>query len=210
MQFKLPCHHQSDIFIERPHHVPRSDGQAIYPIAAGPPADGMKLHVGGKERREGWVILDALPGAIVDYVGNCNDLSFLADESCSEIYASHVPEHLGYNGELQRTVKGFHRVLKPNGRLRVSVPDLETLCRLFLHPSLKGAERFHVMRMMFGGRTTHYDVHYVGLNFEFLGEFLHQAGFREIRRVPEFGLFNDTSKLLFGNVPISLNVEAWK
>jgi hypothetical protein len=36
---------------------------------------GMKLHVGGKERREGWVILDALPGAIVDYVGNCNDVS---------------------------------------------------------------------------------------------------------------------------------------
>jgi hypothetical protein len=28
--------------------------------------------------------------------------------------------------------------------------------------------------------------------------------------VPEFGLFNDTSNLRFGGVPISLNVEAWK
>jgi predicted SAM-dependent methyltransferase len=66
------------------------------------------------------------------------------------------------------------------------------------------------MRMMFGGRTTDYDVHYVGLNFEFLGGFLQETGFRDIRRVAGFGLFNDTSALLFGNVPISLNVEAWK
>jgi predicted SAM-dependent methyltransferase len=169
---------------------------------------GITLHIGGQEKREGWVILDALPGPIVDYVGNCNDLSFLADGSCSEVYASHVLEHLGYNGEIQKTLKGIHRVLKPGGRLRVSVPDLETLCRLFLHPSLTPEGRFHVMRMMFGGRMTDYDVHYVGLTFEFLGGFLQEAGFREIRRVPKFDLFNDTSNLLFGAVLISLNVEA--
>ena len=175
-----------------------------------PPVDGIKLNVGGSEKREGWMILDALPGPVVDYVGNCNDLSFLSDESCSEAYASHVLEHLGYNGEIQRTLKGIHRVLKPGGRLRASVPDLETLCRLFLHPALDLPRRFHVMRMMFGGRMSEYDVHYVGLNFDFLRTFLHEAGFRDIQRVPEFGLFNDTSSLRFGGVLISLNVEAWK
>jgi len=175
-----------------------------------PPAEGIKLHIGGQQKRDGWAILDVLAGPMVDYVGNCNDLSFLADESCSDVYASHVLEHLGYNGELQKTLKGIYRVLKPGGRLRASVPDLETLCRIFLHPSLDGAGRFHVMRMMFGGRTSDHDVHYVGLTFEFLGGFMHEAGFRDIRRVPEFGLFNDTSTLLFGNVPISLNVEARK
>jgi predicted SAM-dependent methyltransferase len=175
-----------------------------------PPKDGIKLHIGGKEKREGWMILDALPGPIVDRVGNCNDLSFLDAESCSEIYASHVLEHLGYNGEIQSTLKGFHRVLKPGGRLRVSVPDLEILCRLFLYPEFDGPSRFHVMRMMFGGRTTDYDVHYVGLNFEFLGEFMHDTGFRHIRRVPELGVFKDASNLRYANVAISLNVEAWK
>ncbi len=174
------------------------------------PGDGIKLHIGGWEKREGWVILDALPGPIVDYVGNCNDLSFLGDESCSEVYASHVLEHLGYNGDLEKTLQGIYRVLKPGGRLRASVPDLETLCRLFLHPSLDVRARFQVMRMMFGGRATDYDIHYVGLNFEFLNDFLQEAGFREIRRVSQFGLFNDASTLLFGGVPISLNVEAWK
>jgi predicted SAM-dependent methyltransferase len=172
--------------------------------------DGIKLNVGGTEKREGWMILNALPGPVVDYVGNCNELSFLADESCSEVYASHVLEHLGYNGEIQKTLKGFHRVLKPGGRLRASVPDLETLCRLFLHPSLDLIGQFKVMRMMFGGRMSNYDVHYVGLNFDFLENFLDEAGFRDIRHVPEFGLFNDTSNLRFGGVPISLNVEAWK
>jgi predicted SAM-dependent methyltransferase len=174
------------------------------------PQDGIKLHIGGQEKHEGWVILDALPGPIVDHVGNCNDLSFLANESCSEVYASHVLEHLGYDGELPKTIEGIYRVLKPGGRLRISVPDLEILCRLFLHPSNTGQGRFHVMRMMFGGRMTAYDVHYVGLNFEFLGEYLHNAGFRDIKRVPEFGLFKDTSTLVFADVPISLNVEARK
>jgi predicted SAM-dependent methyltransferase len=170
----------------------------------------IKLHIGGQEKREGWTVLDALPGPVVDHVGTCQDLSFLADGSCSEIYASHVLEHLGYDGELLRTLVGFHRVLKPGGRLRVAVPDLEILCRLFLDPALQAPHRFHVMRMMFGGRTTAYDVHYVGLTFEFLGGYLHEAGFRDIQRVPGFGLFNDTSTLVFATVPISLNVQALK
>jgi predicted SAM-dependent methyltransferase len=173
-------------------------------------SSGIKLHIGGQEKCEGWSILDALPGPNVDYVGNCKDLSFLPSESCSEVYASHVLEHLGYTGELQQTLSGIHRVLRPSGRLRVSVPDLEILCKLFLHPALDGPGRFHVMRMMFGGRLTDYDVHYVGLTFEFLGEYLDLAGFRNIKRVPGFGLFQDTSTFHFAGVPISLNVEATK
>ena len=170
-------------------------------------AEGVKLHIGGREKREGWLVLDVLPGPAVDHVCNCNDLSFLADESCSEVYASHVLEHLGYNGELQKTLKHIHRILKPGGRLRISVPDLETLCRLFLHPKNNGKGRFNVMRTIFGARMTEYDIHHVGLNFEFLHMFLREAGFRDIRRVREFGLFKDCSNLRIGNVPISLNVE---
>ena len=172
--------------------------------------DGIKLHIGGWEKREGWVILDPLPGPVVDYVGSCTDLSFLPDASCAEVYASHVLEHLGYDSELPKALAGIYRVLKPGGRLRAAVPDLEVLCRLFLQPSLTGDDRFHVMRMMFGGRTTAYDVHYAGLNFEFLQAFLQETGFRDVHRVADFGLFKDTSTLLFGDVPISLNVEARK
>jgi hypothetical protein len=39
------------------------------------------------------------------------------------------------------------------------VPDLEMLCRLFLHSSLDEDARWNVTRMMFGGRTSEHDVH---------------------------------------------------
>jgi predicted SAM-dependent methyltransferase len=175
-----------------------------------PPADGIKLHIGGREAREGWHILDINPAPQVDHVGNCNDLSFLGDATCLEVYASHVLEHLGYNGELQAVLKGIHRVLKPQGRLRVSVPDLEILCRLFVDPRLNINGRFHVMRMMYGGRTDAHDVHHSGLTWEFLGGFLQEAGFREIKRVEEFNEFNDASSLRFAEVLISLNIESLK
>ena len=170
----------------------------------------VKLHIGGWERRQGWTILDVNPGPHVDRVGDCKDLSFLAESSCSDVYASHVLEHLGYNGELQAVLKDIYRVLKPGGYLRVSVPDLEVLCKLFLHKALTGKQRFHVMRMMFGGRMDAHDIHYSGLTFEFLNEYLKTAGFQKIKRVADFGLFNDTSCLRFLGIPISLNMEAIK
>ena len=172
--------------------------------------DGIKLHIGGKEPRQGWSILNVSPGPHVEYVGNCNDLSFLPAESCSEVYASHVLEHLRYGGELQATLDGIYRVLKKDGRLRVSVPDLEILCRLFLHPKLKPADRFHIMRMMFGGHLDDHDVHYSGLTFEILGGIMRKAGFKNLKRVPTFDEFDDASSQYFAGVLISLNIDSYK
>lgn len=174
------------------------------------PDDGIRLHIGGWETRQGWTIVDVNPAPHVNYVGNCTDLSFLKDASCSEVYASHVLEHLGYDSELQKGLNEIHRVLKTNGRLRVSVPDLDILCRLFLKPSLEPAQRFHVMRMMFGGRGDAHDVHHSGLTAEFLGHFMFKAGFRDLKRVSEFNEFNDTSSLRYEGMLISLNMEARK
>lgn len=169
-----------------------------------------RLHIGGKERREGWTVLDIAPSPHVDIVANCNDLSTLAGESCAEIYASHVLEHLGYDGEVQRALKGFHRILVPGGRLRVSVPDMEVLCRLFLLPNMNFQHRYQAMRSLFGGRTTPHDVHYTGMFYEYLGAMMHGAGFRNIERVTEFREFKDASSLKCGNVLVSLNVQAVK
>jgi len=94
--------------------------------------------------------------------------------------------------------------------LRVSVPDLEALCRPFLHPELEPEARFHVMRMMFGGQTDARDFHKVGLTCAFLEDYLRIAGVRGIERVDAFGLFEDTSNLRFSGVPVSLNMQAVK
>jgi predicted SAM-dependent methyltransferase len=102
-------------------------------------------------------------------------------------------------------------VLQPGGRLRVSVPDMDTLCRLFIHPQVKVDGKFQIMRMLFGGRQEAFDVHLSGLNFDFLGNFLTQAWFERIKRVPEFNEFvDDGANFRFLGVPVSCNIEAFK
>ena len=96
----------------------------------------MKLHVGGTESKPGWQILNIQPGPYVDIVGSCTNLSALADASVDEIYASHVIEHLGHRDELKPALSEFHRVLRAEGRLSISVPDIVTLSRLMSRDDL--------------------------------------------------------------------------
>jgi predicted SAM-dependent methyltransferase len=169
-----------------------------------------RLHIGGTERRAGWKILNIQTGPHVDYVGDCTDLSRFANDSVDEVYASHVHEHLGYQKELPGALAEIRRILKPGGLLRISVPDLDVLCQLFLHPNLTPQDRFHVMRMMFGGQVDAFDFHKTGLNWQILCGFLGNAQFKSARRVDSFQLFQDCSTIQFAGQLISLNVEAVK
>ncbi|MEJ1959599.1 MAG: methyltransferase domain-containing protein [Nitrosomonadales bacterium] len=159
----------------------------------------------------GWEILDANSEPHVDHVCNANDLSQFSDNTFVQIYSSHVVEHLDYIGELQHTLKEWNRVLKPGGKVFISVPDLDTLARLILDKKqLTIDDRFEVMRMIFGGHVDKYDYHLVGLTEEFLVEYLNASGYVNIRKLKEFNLFNDSSSMLFKGVPISLNMIAEK
>lgn len=169
-----------------------------------------RLHIGGKEARTGWKLLNIQTADGVDYVGDIRDLSQFPDASFDAVYGSHVLEHVGYQKTLGGVVQSIHRILRPGGKFLVSVPDLEVLCRLFIHEQMTANDRFFVMRMMFGGQTDEHDFHYVGLNAEFLAHYLRQAGFREIYRVPKFGIFNDTSSMRYQGTLISLNMVAIK
>lgn len=113
-------------------------------------AEALRLHLGGEEARAGWKILNLQQRPGVDYVGDCADLSRFADESVDDIYASHVLEHLGYAEKLPRALREWRRVLKKGGRARISVPDLDVPCRLFLEAAGRTPDRILVMRMMFG------------------------------------------------------------
>ena len=172
--------------------------------------DALRLHVGGVQPRAGWKILNVQAGPGVDFVGDCVDLGRFADGSVAEIYASHVLEHLGYQSDLPRTLKEFHRVLRPGGVARISVPDFERLCRLFLAADGSVEDRFHVMRMIFGGQIDPYDLHRVGLTEEFLSHYLRVAGFARVERVERFDLFDDASSLALRGQLVSLNVVAYK
>ena len=171
----------------------------------------MKLHIGGKEKKEGWSILNIQKKDVekVDFVGDITDLSQFENNSVDEIYASHVVEHVNQK-DINKTLSGIHRVLKNEGKFYVSVPDLDILCRIFLEPKAPPKVKFHVMRMMFGGQTDEFDFHYFGWNFQFMKDFLTTAGFKKIERVKSFSLFKDTSDYAPYGVPISLNIVAHK
>jgi predicted SAM-dependent methyltransferase len=170
-----------------------------------------KLNIGGTAPAPGWEIFNILPGPTVDHVGNALDLSRFADGTFAEIYASHVVEHFDYKLELVSALREWHRVLRPGGVLRISVPDLEILAVLLLQrDKLDLQARFHVMRMIFGGHVDAHDYHVVGLTDDILAAFLSDAGFPAVQRVDRHGLFADTSDMVFRGVPISLNVLATK
>jgi predicted SAM-dependent methyltransferase len=169
----------------------------------------MNLHIGGLQRKDGWKILNAQPGPDVDYVGDIRNLGEFADGSIDTIYASHVLEHVS-QGDIAKVVKGIHRALKPGGEFHVAVPDLDVLCHQFLNPRASVQMKWQIMQMMFGGQIDPHDFHNVGLNEHFLRHFLGEAGFREVRRIASFGIFQDTSELRLFGLPISLNMTAVK
>lgn len=178
-------------------------------LSAMPPDEMFRLHIGGKERRSGWKVLNIQAGPAVDYLGDILDLSQFSDSLCDEIYASHVLEHVAQK-QITGVMQNLFRMLKPGGCLRISVPDLEVLCRLYTEHSGKPEIRVHVMRMIFGGQTDPHDFHQVGFDFELLKAHLRGAGFERIERVADFNIFADTSRYAPYGVPISLNVIAYR
>lgn len=170
-----------------------------------------KLHIGGTQKSDGWEILNAQPGDCVDHVCDAINLSGFDDEIFSEIYASHILEHLDYTNDVSLALKEWHRVLKQDGTIYISVPDLDILAELFLEKEkFTVNQRFEIMRIIFGGHTDEYDFHKCGLNLEFLTVFLNDAGFSKVTKVNEFGLFDDMSKTTVGGKLISLNITAKK
>lgn len=85
-----------------------------------------------------WVNLDssaAVPGVIRHDLRR--GLPY-PDASLDAVYASHVLEHLEPDAGA-RLLRECHRVLKPEGTVRIVVPDLEAIVKLYLE-SITGAE----------------------------------------------------------------------
>ena len=62
-----------------------------------------------------------------DIVGTLTDMSLVESSSVDAIYSSHNIEHI-YPHEIPRALKEFHRVLKPEGIVVITCPDLQTVC----------------------------------------------------------------------------------
>ena len=79
--------------------------------------------------------LDIDPRVNPDIVGTMTDMQAVADASVEAIFSSHNIEHL-YPHDVGTALKEFRRVLKADGFLVVTCPDLQEVCRLIAEDKL--------------------------------------------------------------------------
>jgi SAM-dependent methyltransferase len=105
------------------------------------PADRVFLHVGcGPARKDrttrtfagpDWreLRLDIDPGAAPDIIGSMADMAGVATGSVDAVFSSHNIEHL-YAHEVPLALAEFRRVLRPDGFLVITCPDLQSVAAL--------------------------------------------------------------------------------
>lgn len=71
-----------------------------------------------------------------DVVGSLTDMSALANESIDAIYSAHNLEHL-FEHEIEVALLEFRRVLKQDGFIVITCPDLQSVCRLIAKQGLQ-------------------------------------------------------------------------
>lgn len=78
---------------------------------------------------------DIDPSAKPDYIGTMTDMSAIDDGFVDAIYSSHNIEHL-YAHQVAEALAEFKRVLKPDGILVITCPDLQEVAKLIAEDKL--------------------------------------------------------------------------
>ncbi len=179
--------------------------------------DGRVLvHIGcGRINAPGFINIDAVALAHVHIpTDDIADLSCFADRTVDLVYMCHVLEHVR-RPVLGLVLKEIHRILKPGGVLRLSVPDFDRLVDIY---QAAGRNIEKISRQLMGGQDDEYNIHYCVFNRPRLSGLLNEAGFPEIRewdprdcRDHDFKDKADRHLAVDGEKrPISLNLEAVK
>ena len=170
----------------------RPEGRRRVVLNAGSgPRDGRRLPAPFDAADWAETTLDIDPTVHPDLVASLTDLSaVLADESVDAVLSSHSLEHL-YAFELPDALREFRRVLKPDGFVFATCPDVESVAAAV---AVHGLD--HVAYVAPAGPITLHDIlyghtdsirggaqamaHRTGLTARRLGELALAAGFTEV------------------------------
>ena len=116
----------------------------------------MKLHLGcGKIFIPGYYHIDVIEFPHVNLVHNIDKLPMVADNTCDVVYSCHVLEHF-HKKMIQDVLIEWLRILKPGGVLRISVPDMAALARIYIQTGNLEL----VLGPIFGRGDYLYNIHY--------------------------------------------------
>lgn len=181
--------------------------RTILHVGPGHRHNGAKLPAAlqGSDWRE--IRLDIDPANEPDIVGSMLDMAAVQNASVDALYSAHNIEHV-YAHEVAQVLKEFLRVLKPDGFLVITCPDLQTVCQQVAEDKLNDAAYqspagpITPLDILYGhGQALadghHYMAHKTGFTLKTLTQALHTAGFvtlAGIRRLKAWDLWVVASK----------------
>lgn len=183
----------------------------------------VKLNIGcGNKKIHGFINIDTRP--------ECNpDDDIPIDKISSKyqnvdlIYACHILEHLPKDERIQSgspiladVLWDWLVALKPGGKLRIAVPDIEAVCKYYI---LTG-NLSELGSFFNGGQKNPYDIHFNCWDFNSLSILIESFGFTNIKRYDwrktEHNFIDDYSQSYLPHMDkvngylLSLNIEATK
>lgn len=176
----------------------------------------MKLHLGcGSTHIDGYTNIDIRYLPNVDSVDNVRFLRRFEENSVDVIYASHVLEHFS-RWDVSSVLNRWYALLKPNGVLRLAVPDFESICNYYI----KTKNLRKISGMLYGGQDVEENYHKWIWDFDSIKKELIDCKFRNIRlydwKQTEHSNIDDYSQSYLPHLDkengqlMSLNVEATK
>ncbi|MGO1074481.1 class I SAM-dependent methyltransferase [Inquilinus sp. CA228] len=135
----------------------------------------VKLYVGSRDfKPDGYLTVDIDPAMKPDIIADITNMNAVADRSADEVVAGHVLEHIDWPDSFLAFAE-FARVLKPEGVLKIALPDMGCLLRMLL----SGDSAFHVMGLVYGigGRINRFEQHRYGFTPGMLVDILETLGF---------------------------------
>ena len=171
---------------------------------------------GWRDFGDDWIHIDGGDYSHLDY-NDITKLEFI-DNSVDLIYASHVIEYFDRTSIIN-ILSEWKRVLKPNGILRIAVPDFNSICRLYMTGDYKLDSFTGPLygRMDMGDDIIYHKTTY---DYDSLQELLSNNGFTNIDywdwRDTDHGVYDDHSQAYIPKMDksngtlISLNIECNK
>jgi predicted SAM-dependent methyltransferase len=139
---------------------------------------------------EGWINCDAKDGPGIDLCCDIRDGLPLDDGSVDCIAAIHVLQDLPY-ADIAAALRELRRVLRPGGVLRLGLPDLDKAIDAYWHNDrcyfyVPDSDARSVAAKLVTQITWYGSVR-TPMNYDFVREWLLNAGFRDVRACP-FGV----------------------